>query len=290
MQFFRKASFILFGELAEKFLDFFPDLKLDLKRARLKYSAQEYLTLAIMTSFIIFQVETPIFAFVYGFLFKNFSFAFFMALTTSLFLTISFFFLFINYPKMVAGKRSKQIETKLPFVAIHLSAISKSKLPPANMFKILTKFKEYKEVNEEFNSIIRDTEIFGLDIETALERASERSPSKNLRELLWGILSTIRAGGELSVYLREKAKEFMAIYRERLNDFAKNLTLYIEIYLTAIILGTIFFVILTAIMAGIAGVGENIIFLQSLMTIGMVPLISLIFIYLIKASSPGGVE
>lgn len=288
MQFYRKVSFILFGEIAEKLVPLFPEVKTDLKKARLKYSAQEYLTVAIMTSFIIFQFEIPLLAFIFGFLFKTFLFGFITAFTVSFFLSIGFFFLFIYYPRMVANRRAKKIEEKLPFATIHLSAISKSKLPLHQSIKILTKFSEYEELNEELNSIVNDTEIFGLDIATALERAANRSPSKNLRELLWGILSTLRVGADISTYLREKSREFLNQYRRKLNEFSKNLSIYIEVYLTAIVLGMIFFVILTAIMAGIAGVSENIVILQTLIVIGVLPLISLIFIFLIKSTAPGG--
>ena len=58
-------------------------------------------------------------------------------------------------------------------------------------------------------NINNDTKLFGLDIITALERAVERSPSKNFSELLYGLLSTIRAGGDMNIYLKQKSINFM---------------------------------------------------------------------------------
>ena len=64
--------------------------------------------------------------------------------------------------------------------------------------------------------------------------------------------------------------------------------LFSEIYLTAIILGTIFFVILTSIFSGISGAGTNMILLQTLIIFVFLPLLSLGLIVLIKSATPGG--
>ncbi|MEM7825852.1 MAG: type II secretion system F family protein, partial [Candidatus Aenigmatarchaeota archaeon] len=126
------------------------------------------------------------------------------------------------------------------------------------------------------------------DVNTALERAVERSPSKNLRELFWGLLSMNRTGGDINLFLREKAKSFMTEYRRKLYEFSHQLTMFIEIYITAIILGAVFFTILSAIFSGLTGIGSNIILLQFLIIFLFLPVVSLAFIIFIKNITPGG--
>jgi len=59
--------------------------------------------------------------------------------------------------------------------------------------------------------------------------------------------------------------------------------------LTALVLGTIFFIVLTSVMSGFTGiVAQNIIFIQFFLIFLFIPLISIAFIILIKTSSPGG--
>ena len=59
--------------------------------------------------------------------------------------------------------------------------------------------------------------------------------------------------------------------------------------LTALILGTIFFIILTSVMSGFTGaVAEDLIYMQFFLIFFFVPLISAAFIILIKSASPGG--
>ncbi|MEM5878866.1 MAG: type II secretion system F family protein, partial [Candidatus Aenigmatarchaeota archaeon] len=176
------------------------------------------------------------------------------------------------------------------FATLHLFTLVSAKLPLDKVLEIFSKFGGYGEISEEISKIQSDMKMFGLDVNTALERAVERCPSKNLKEILWGILSTNISGGEVDIYLREKAKSLMSEYRMKLRDFSHQLGIYLEIYITAVILGAVFFLILTSIVAGIAGTSEQILFLQFFLIFIFLPAISAIFIYLIKIATPGGVS
>ena len=184
-------------------------------------------------------------------------------------------------------EKSKKMDSSLPFASLYLSTISGTKLPLEKIFKIFGRFSKYGELTEEVELINRDIEAFGFDVHTALERAVDRSPSKNFKDLLWGILSTSTSGGDVTSYLREKSKGLMEDYRRKLMEFSKKMMMLSEIYLTAIILGTIFFVILSAIFSGIGGGVNSIILMQTLLIFIFLPLMSMLFIILVKASTPG---
>ncbi len=144
-------------------------------------------------------------------------------------------------------------------------------------------------MTKEARRIVADMQMFGLNIYDSLERAVDRTPSRELRDLFWAILSTLKAGGELQTYLTEESKTFLNNYRRKLNEFARSLAIYLEIYLTALVLGTIFFIILTSVMSGFTGiVAQDMVFIQFFLIFFFIPLISIAFIILIKASSPGG--
>jgi archaellum biogenesis protein FlaJ (TadC family) len=285
---YSKLAFRFFGKQVRPLVGIFPDVKTDLKKARLKYSAQEYFSLAIFTTFLIFLIALPILAFLFGFLSASFLFSFVSAFTVGICIALITFMFFLNYPKFVIKQRAKEIDRTLPFASLYLSTVASSKLPLHKTFELFSKFSGYGEIAEEMNTITSDTKLFGLDIHTALERGVDRSPSKSLSELLWGILSTLRAGADLSAYLKQKSLSFMQEYRKKLYEFSHSLTIYIELYLTSIVLGAIFFTILTAIISGIGGATQNIILLQFLLIFIFVPLISIIFILLIKHIAPAG--
>jgi len=170
-----------------------------------------------------------------------------------------------------------------------LSTIFSSNVSPAEAFRIFSKFGEFKEVGKEMRRLVSDIDLFGIDVHTALERASERTPSKRLQEIFWGLLTTLRTGANVPSFLREKSRSLIEEYRRQVLEFSKTLSLYIEIYLTAIIIGTIFFTVLTSVMSGIIGGGSGLIASQFLMIFIGLPAITAIFIYLIRSSYPGEV-
>ena len=279
----------LFGQLGEDVTSYFPDLKSDLRRAKFRTSIQEYFSNAILISILIFVFEMPLLSFIFSLYFQNFLFGFISAFTVTVFLTLIFFFAFVNYPKAVIGERSKKIDGELSFASIYLSSISGSKLPLNKIFEMFSRFGEYGEIKNEALSITKDTEVFGMDANTALERSVERTPSKRLKELLWGILSINRTGGDLDIYIKEKTKSFVAEYKRKIYEFSHQVSLVIEIYLTSIVIGSIFFVILTSIMTGISSGGtSNLILIQFFLIAFFLPLTSAIFIIVIKSMKPGG--
>jgi flagellar protein FlaJ len=289
MSFFERTAMRYLDKYIEPHLEVFSDLKKDLKRSGMRKTLEEYLSTSLLMCIILFVIELPIFSLIFSLLNLGFLFSFFMAITTSVLVCSFFFLMFVNYPKFIIRDKARSIDRTLPFAGIYLSTIASSRLPPHRIFEIFSKFKEYGEISYEAKRIVADMKMFGLNVYDSLEKAVERTPSKDLRDLFWTILSTLKAGGDLHTYLDEKSKSFLSDYRRRLDEFSQSLSIYLEIYLTALVLGTIFFIILTSVMSGFTGmVAENIIFVQFFLIFLFVPLISAAFIILIKAASPGG--
>jgi len=102
-------------------------------------------------------------------------------------------------------------------------------------------------------------------------------------------LSSLESGGNLSTLLDQKSKTFLGDYKRKLEEFSKSLEIFLEVYLTALVLGTIFFTILTSLMSGIGGgiTQTSIISIQFALIFILIPLISFGFIVLIRSASPG---
>lgn len=288
MSFYTRIAFVLFGRFSDSLAVFFPDLVGNLKKAGMKTSNTEYISTGILTSFLFFLAEIPFLSFIFGMFFKGIALSLITSITISALLTVVIFYLFTKYPNTIVADRSKKIDTLLPFASLFLSTIAGTKLPLNQVFSIFSKNSKYGEITQQMQMMNNDMEVFGLDVHTALQRAIDRTPSKKMKEMLYGLLSTSMSGGDVAIYLREKAQTQMEDYRRTVNQFSKKITLFIEIYLTAIVLGAIFFVILTSIFSGISGVGGNIILLQSIIIFIFLPLLSAIFILLVRVSSPTG--
>ncbi len=288
MSYYSNISYRIFSQYSQSLARYFIDTKVDLKKARIKLSVQEFMSVAIMSSFLVFVISLPILSFLLSYALGTFLFGFVTAITISFFSAIFTFFIFLNYPRIQIRTKGKEVDNVLPYASLYLSTVAGSKLPLHRTLEIFSKFSSSGEMAKEVDLINDDIKVFGLDINTALERAIDRSPSNSFKEILYGILSTIRSGGDLSIYLKEKSRNLMAEYRRRLYEFSHSLTVYIEVYLTSIVLGTIFFTVLSAIISGIGGAAGNIIMLQFFLIFLFLPLISVLFIVLIKSITPGG--
>lgn len=288
----RELSYKIFKDYVDPIAKFFEDEKEDLRRSGLGYSLNEYVSMAIMVSFMVFLGSLPILAIALTFLFETFLFGFVFAITVSMALAAFTFFIIMNNPKLVIQAKEKDIDNTLPFASLYLSTLAGSKIPLHKTFSLFSGFTTKGELAKQINEINEDIKFFGLDINSALEKAISRSPSKKWKELLYGILSTIKSGSNLDLYLKEKSKSLMQDYRRSIFEFSRSLTVYIEVYLTAIVLGAIFFTILTAIVSGIggttAGSAQTIIPLQFFLIFVFMPAVTMVFITLIRSAAPGG--
>ena len=283
---YSRFCYQLVGDYIKPIKNYFLDLRDDLHAARMKFTLDEYLSMAVFTSVLVFVMEMIGMSVIFGILFGNPIPALLMATTLSMGFSGAIFFFFYVYPSTVKSKIAENIDNLLPFATSYMSAIAAGKTQPIFLFKSIADFGEYNEISKAAKTIVRNVEMFGMNFSEAVKREALRTPSKNFRELLWGINTTLSSGGDLRSFLKEKTDELMAEYRRTIKRYSQRLSFLIEIYLTLIISGSIFFIVLTSIMATTEGFG--IVSIQSLVVFLFLPMISIIFLILIKTKSPTG--
>lgn len=282
-----RLAYRYFGRIVEKYLSSgFKDLQIQLSKANIRLTAAEYLSLAIATSTLVFVFEMPLLALIMTVVFGDALVGFIFGLFGGIFTTIGIYFLYNIYPTIIVDERKKKIDDSLPFAVLYLATISGSGTPIVAMFKTIAKFKEYGEISKECSRIVEEVELMGSNITDALETAAKRTPSEKFKEILWGLKSTITVGGDLKAYLHEKAQSSMNDYRRRLTQFTQQLSMFIEMYITVVVVGSIFFMILTTIMGGIGGATGFITIMQVAMVLIGLPFASFAFIVLIKGMAP----
>lgn len=271
--------------ISQKYAYLFKDLKEDLMESNITYSVEEYFAAMLMTILL----STPLsIVLLIGFYFLL------SELVLAIISTLIFYFLiaggiivaFYIWPSQQASNRKKKIDNALHFATIYMETLSGTGAPPHLLFRILGGFKELSEIAEISRKVTRDIEVMGMDPAEAIIKAAEKTPSPSMRELLWGMKATITSGGDLKTYLSEKSKSLIAEYKRQLEEFSKVLAILLEVYITIVIVGSVLVLVMSTIMGllggGITGIPE----LQLLFVVIGLPLMSGIFIMLIKASSP----
>lgn len=281
---YAELSYRVFGSTSKVLKQYFLDTKDDLQHANLGYTLEEWLALAVFTSVLTFVIETITLSVGFAFITSPLV-ALFLAVTLALSMSGVLFFLFYSYPATLARVRENKIKKALPFSTAYMATIASARVPPITMMKTISQFKEYGEIAQEAGNITRNVEIFGMTFSSALKKQARRTPSREFRELLWGMNTVLAGGGSVAVYLKQKSDELMNDYRRRIRKYAQDLSLFVEIYLTLIITGSIFFIVLSSIIAAISGGLETVV-VQTFVVFILLPILSIGFVLLIKAISP----
>ncbi len=192
--------------------------------------------------------------------------------------------IFIMYPSIEAGNRRRNIDATLPYAINYVTSMSTAGITPAEVFRLLGNSPIYGECSVEARYIAREIDIFGRDLIDALRLVSASTPSKRMKEFLQGAMASISSGGNLTDYFRTKADQYALENRQTQKQFLDILALISESYVTAMVAGTLFLIILQSIMSVLSG-DNNPLFLYAVIYL-MIPLGSVAFVVMISSMTP----
>jgi len=150
----------------------------------------------------------------------------------------------IYYPAIVAQGRKSKIELDLPYAISFMQALSTT-MPP---FEIIRKVYEeqdmFGEVSKEFGVIVRNVEVFGDDLITAMRDLQRITPSTNLRDFLNDLGIVFDSGGDVSSYLAAKTEFYRERAKQELDLVLKTIEIMAEVYVSAFVAGPIALIIM----------------------------------------------
>jgi len=194
------------------------------------------------------------------------------------------YLLFLLYPGIQAGERRRNIEATLPYAVNYVTAMSSAGITPDEVFRLLGQSKIYGESAVEARYVSRETDFFGKDLLDALRTVSQATPSDRMREFLQGAVASISSGSNLTEYFRSKGHQYTLENNQQQKSFLETLGLIAESYVTAMVAGMLFLIILQSIMTLISG-DSNPLFLYIIIYL-LVPFGSMMFIVLISSMTP----
>jgi pilus assembly protein TadC len=261
------------GQRVQRTLPYFKDLGFTMQRAGLKISLQSYVSMTLLLSgfsFVMsFAITSSILIIVRAVVWLALVFAFGIGI---LFGALVFSVLYFM-PSLLASTRRKRMELELPYVASHMSILAAAAIPPTRMFKLLEDSKTTPEVASDSNEIVRDVEVLGKDIMTALETERDRSPSRVFADVLEGLVATIRSGGNMKNYLLDATHTIMDLRRIAAKQLIESLGVFAETYISLMIVFPLLIIVMFSVMAligsGLGGVSVTM--MMSLVTYAIIP-------------------
>ena len=267
----------------------FNGLKTDLAKANIRTGFQAYVGLLFFTSIVAgvlaFAVTLSVLAF------QSIEDFLVLAVLTGFLTWASSMVICYFYPKIVAHGRGNRIDANLPIIANFMSVLASSGMPPEGVFHALARVGDEFKVGEEARGVIRDIAFLGLDLHTAVKRASERAPSSKLASMLDGFVTTSNMGGDLASYLRLEADKHIRERMQKMRRFIDNLSVIAEAYIAFMVAAPLMLIVLFSVFSFIGGGGITIANLNpavmlDILTLMILPIGIAILIYIVDSMMP----
>ncbi|PSQ15391.1 type II secretion protein F [Halobacteriales archaeon QS_8_69_26] len=179
-------------------------------------------------------------------------------------------------PRYVADERERQIDISMPMTVSFIYALSRSGMAFPQVMRILAENDHvYGHAAEEVGVAVRNIDVFGMDVVTAVQTMARRSPSGKFREFAENLSSVLQTGGSLSEFLHRQYNEYRQEAEAQQERLLELLATLAEAYVTLGVAGPLFLITLLVVI-GIT-IGDALPILR-LITYVVIPLGNLGFI------------
>jgi len=250
---FQTFAYSLLGDRLKSRREKYYGLRLDILKSRMETTFEMYLATTLVCAVLAGAASTVITVIIVSVL------ASLNTITASLSILIGIGFSmlthlgFLIYPSLVAARRGRHIDAVLPYAINYIAAMAGAKVIPADIFRSLAKADIYGDVAVEARYIVRDIDLFGRDLNTALKNVAATTPSPRLQEFLHGVITTSTSGGELEPYFRVKAEVYTSENRRAQKEFIETLGFLGEMYVAAFVAGPLLLIIMLSIILMLSG-------------------------------------
>jgi len=275
----------LFGRITPRFVAF----EQIYQKSGISRLYESYMAVMLFASLAVFVSAFGIGAALHYFLFNLTLLQYFVAvLVFSFSVSLAVPMMFILYPLYRRSQRRNEIDANLVYTTGYMGVLSAGGISIEKIYERVAQVEQHAPIKHLAKRLIANVKIFGLDVASSLADIARRSPSDDLSKLLVGITNTIKTSGDLKNLLTFESKRFLHIKREQLKKTLGTLTILGEMYITAMLMGPILFIVMLTILS----IMGNITFglspaeqLNLLVFFGL-PAISTVFIVILNSVLP----
>lgn len=180
------------------------------------------------------------------------------------------------WPAHVAANRGRRIEASLPRTISFVYALSRSGMTFPKVMRILAENSAvYGDSADEVGAAVREMDVLGTDLLTAVTGMSERTPSEQFREFSGNLASVLRSGRNLSNFLREQYERYREEAEAQQEQLLELMATLAEAYVTLLVAGPLFLITILVIMGLFFG---GTLGLLKLIAYVIIPLLNLAFV------------
>ena len=192
-------------------------------------------------------------------------------------------------PKMSASKRAGGVDAELTLALSFISILASGGISPMVTLRRLAEARDlFPAMAKEAEKILMETDIFGRDPLTTFDKVGRQNPNKALADFFAGYTSVVKTGGDIVNYIESKLRDVFAYKEAKLKALTNLVGILAEAYMSVtVVLGisiTVIFGMEGMLKQG--GTGGSSVLNSLLFSTVVVPLLSIMFIYLVHSSQP----
>ncbi len=191
-------------------------------------------------------------------------------------------------PAFRVKNRASKLSEEIPHFIGYMSTLATSGLSLEGIFKAIAKEETNEDIVKDARFIVRNIDILGMDLITAIKDLIHRTPVGPYSELLDGAIITVSTGGDLKQYFNATAKVQLEEKKMLLQKTTESLGSVAEIYTILLIV----FPLLAVIMLSIMGImspslgGFDLLTLMNILTFGVIPLSGILMLIMMDTMVP----
>jgi flagellar protein FlaJ len=191
-------------------------------------------------------------------------------------------------PPMRVKSRSAKLMEEIPHFIGYMSTLATSGLSLEGIFKAIAREDTEEEMVKDAKLIVRNLDIMGMDLITAVTDLIHRTPTGPYSELLEGAIITAQSGGDLKEYFNATAKVQLEEKKMLMAKTTESLGAVAEIYTILLIV----FPLLAVIMLSIMGImspslgGFDLVTLINILTFAVIPLCGVLMLVMMDTMVP----
>ncbi|MCW4005169.1 MAG: type II secretion system F family protein [Candidatus Bathyarchaeota archaeon] len=195
---------------------------------------------------------------------------------------------FMALPLYRVRQRKNHLDSNLIYTVGYMSVLAAGGVPVERIFTRISEVEPRPVIKSLATRFVANVKLFGLDVAASLEDLTMHSPSDTFSKLLKGISNTTKTSGDLQSLLHFETKRLLALKREQLKKTLSALVALSELYVTAMVMAPITFIIMLTILSvlGSAQFGLSPAMQLNLVVFFGLPVICIIFIVLLDGILP----
>ncbi|MDO9540228.1 MAG: type II secretion system F family protein [Methanocalculus sp.] len=143
------------------------------------------------------------------------------------------------YPFLIASGRKNRIDADLPYAITYMQALSTTMTLYETIRQVALAKDLFGEMSHECGMIVRDIEVFGDDLTTAMRNVHTTTPSPSFSDFLNDLILLSESGGSITQFFAARARYYREVAEQDMQKNMKTTEIIAEVYVTAFVAGPI---------------------------------------------------